>query len=396
MTDSTIGSWKVEPFLLLVPILFHFITAVLGLFLEIYNNTFSYCFINTYPSLCYLDPEVDCIRGEQYHYVFGMYCSVYPMFIWNGIIIISLLIVALTVTHRYCKSRRFVFRGTANSANSGGGRGIGRSGSGRSINAGAANNRALQRHTMQVIVQCLLYSFAFLNVTIWSTLATIMEMSGYIRDSLGKDYWMLLFTLFFFPIQGFFNFLIFIRPRYLFLRRENEDSGRWFALCESVWNPTGIVDNTRPRRRRNNNNRNASSDPYLEHIGSQPFVLDDATVDADKDGTSTRRGGEGSMTGDSPARAAGAADDDGSAAMEFESSNGSSNEDDQYEDGKTASDDGPSPSTEPKSSSVRFSTSTAAMTEPASSSIRFSITEAASSSSVRFSLPSPTGDSDAD
>jgi hypothetical protein len=41
----------------------------------------------------------------------------------------------------------------------------------------------------------------------------------------------------FVPSQGFFNFLVFIRPRYCAVRRNFPACSRWWALSEAVWNP---------------------------------------------------------------------------------------------------------------------------------------------------------------
>jgi hypothetical protein len=41
----------------------------------------------------------------------------------------------------------------------------------------------------------------------------------------------------FVPTQGFFNFLIFIRPRYAHRRHCCPQESRWWALCKAVWNP---------------------------------------------------------------------------------------------------------------------------------------------------------------
>jgi hypothetical protein len=41
----------------------------------------------------------------------------------------------------------------------------------------------------------------------------------------------------FLPSQGFFNFVIFIKPRYCAARRNFPDFSPWWALREAIWNP---------------------------------------------------------------------------------------------------------------------------------------------------------------
>ena len=46
----------------------------------------------------------------------------------------------------------------------------------------------------------------------------------------------------FIPLQGFFNFLIFIRPRYLSIRQESRlQADPAFALYEAIWCPQSTV-----------------------------------------------------------------------------------------------------------------------------------------------------------
>jgi len=204
---------KIEPFLQLTPLLFYFSTAVAGLFLEVYNLAGTNCWIAGSPTGCSEDPSVECERGGDVVPMFGTWLSVVPVFIWTVIIILALAVVAFTVLRRYCRSRRFVFHGSEGS-------------------------RGVRKQTQQVIIQCVLYALAFLNVTLWSTLATVFEWAGNYLDYTGDHFWMAFLSIFFFPIQGFFNFLIFIRPRYSALRTDCADRGRWFALREAIWNPT--------------------------------------------------------------------------------------------------------------------------------------------------------------
>jgi hypothetical protein len=53
-----------------------------------------------------------------------------------------------------------------------------------------------------------------------------------------------------FPLQGFFNFIIFIRPRYSGLRRNFPQNTRWWALWQAVWSPTSHPHQNREGRTR--------------------------------------------------------------------------------------------------------------------------------------------------
>jgi len=91
----------------------------------------------------------------------------------------------------------------------------------------------------QVIVQALLYSLVFINTITWSSMETIYYLIGKEYDDFGDQYWISILALTFFPLQGFFNFLIFIRPRYLKNRNHLNNHGRLRAFWEAVWYPNG-------------------------------------------------------------------------------------------------------------------------------------------------------------
>eukprot|EP00529_Nitzschia_sp_RCC80_P036341 CAMPEP_0113500626 /NCGR_PEP_ID=MMETSP0014_2-20120614/32445_1 /TAXON_ID=2857 /ORGANISM="Nitzschia sp." /LENGTH=159 /DNA_ID=CAMNT_0000395007 /DNA_START=524 /DNA_END=1000 /DNA_ORIENTATION=- /assembly_acc=CAM_ASM_000159 len=54
-------------------------------------------------------------------------------------------------------------------------------------------------------------------------------------DVIGDEFWLGVVINFLFPLQGFFFFLIYIRPRYLTLRRENQR--RWYAFYTAIIYP---------------------------------------------------------------------------------------------------------------------------------------------------------------
>jgi hypothetical protein len=62
-----------------------------------------------------------------------------------------------------------------------------------------------------------------------------------------------------FPLQGFFNFIIFIRPRYSGLRRHFPQNTRRWALWQSVWSPTSNPQENREGAKRAIALRNARS-----------------------------------------------------------------------------------------------------------------------------------------
>jgi len=203
---------RIEPFMHAVAILYYTGAAVAGLPLQVYNPTGAKCFIGVVPPTCLRDPDTDCVRGGEHAWWFGQVFYAISNTFWTAVIILAALVVAGTVVARYCRSRKFVFRGSE-------------------------GNQVFRRQAKEVAIQCFLYSITFVNLMIWSNLGVFLLWSGQSIDSLGKHFWIMVVALFFQSSQGLFNFLIFIRPRYVSIRRERIIRGRWFALRDAIWNP---------------------------------------------------------------------------------------------------------------------------------------------------------------
>ena len=76
----------------------------------------------------------------------------------------------------------------------------------------------MDRHAQQVTTQCLLYACNFVVANIWQIFQTICWSGDHCNPF---DYYpLLLLNTIFYPLQGFFNFLIFVRPRYLQWRNQ--------------------------------------------------------------------------------------------------------------------------------------------------------------------------------
>jgi hypothetical protein len=109
-----------------------------------------------------------------------------------------------------------------------------------------------------------LYAVWFTCVGIWGYIGLFFTVSNKVYDALGRHFWITIMTAIFFPLQGFFNFFIFIRPRYLSIRQGPcEGQGRWFAFREAVWYPVETRPSLRASRAsaRLSHNRESFSAP---------------------------------------------------------------------------------------------------------------------------------------
>lgn len=240
----------IEPWLHAGPLLFHLTTGFLGLSWEVYNPQSAICWVGVYPPGCDTSEEVVCERGEEHVETFGLWMGVYPSLFYAGIIVLCLITVVWTVIQKSWASRQFVFQGSA-------------------------TNRAQQERIRLVITQSLLYGFFYLNVTFWGIAGTIVDMSGRQLDYLGQHFWLASITLTLFPLQGFFFFLIHIRPRYLLLRRRT-NLGRCRAFTQSIWEPESPLASaasiSRPSGEISSDNQLPTHDLLVNDIIKEPDV----------------------------------------------------------------------------------------------------------------------------
>ena len=242
---DTVMSKNIEPLLHAIPLLFHISLAVVGLVWQVYNPTGIFCWVNAYPPGCVEDPTVPCLRGGERADFFGLNLLVYPTFVWTGTLVVCTVIIAFTVWSKYRKSEKFAFEGST-------GRG----------------NRTIEKRTKRVISQCFLYAGVFINTIIWSTIQTILDLSGVEYDPIGTEFWLGVLAVTFYPLQGLFNFFIYIRPRYLAIREKHTSSGRLFAIREAIWYPTASPQDRQERSTggrgdKSNSRASASSTPNL-------------------------------------------------------------------------------------------------------------------------------------
>jgi hypothetical protein len=230
LKEETI-SRKVEPFMHIIPIGYHIGTGILGLVWEVYNPAGLHCWVAPYPQGCHEDPKMECERGGDHVELFGLWLLTIPILIWTCLLCLFLLVVAMTVWWRYRLGRRFLFES-------------------KDRQEQHSPSNKMDARTRLVITQCVLYAVCYINVTVWSTISTIVDLHGVDEEFYEKHVWIDALGVFFFPIQGLFSFLIYLRPRYLTIRREVGNGLKpswWFALKEAVLYP---VDTASERMRR--------------------------------------------------------------------------------------------------------------------------------------------------
>eukprot|EP00541_Cyclophora_tenuis_P017615 CAMPEP_0116566576 /NCGR_PEP_ID=MMETSP0397-20121206/14536_1 /TAXON_ID=216820 /ORGANISM="Cyclophora tenuis, Strain ECT3854" /LENGTH=144 /DNA_ID=CAMNT_0004093487 /DNA_START=186 /DNA_END=620 /DNA_ORIENTATION=- len=69
---------------------------------------------------------------------------------------------------------------------------------------------------------------------LWIMLVRTLESMGVSREDETSVFGLLICLQIFFPLQGFWNFLIYVRPRYLRWRRREPDMSRFWCLQQAL------------------------------------------------------------------------------------------------------------------------------------------------------------------
>eukprot|EP00977_Amphora_coffeiformis_P003407 scaffold630_cov174-Amphora_coffeaeformis.AAC.27 len=150
----------------------------------------------------------DCTRGpkdESMQLTLVRWMSFYPMIAACLVLLVVNLLIFCVVVRRECKSRQHTFA--------------------------ASDNHRSNKQIRTVAFQNLLYVGAMVNTVVWLLLANVATFFGGVPERF-------FFPLYFlycisFPAQGFWIFLVYIRPQYLFIRRQRK-LGRVRAFLEAA------------------------------------------------------------------------------------------------------------------------------------------------------------------
>jgi hypothetical protein len=115
----------------------------------------------------------------------------------------------------------------------------------RTMNDSSSRRQDLQLQRLQLVSsQAFLYVGAFFICTIWSFALKILEIS-YNSEDEDDLYALLLLQAWFFPLQGFLNVFIYIRPKYMKHRQEFPDESRLWAFRRSVHGEDEILPSSK-------------------------------------------------------------------------------------------------------------------------------------------------------
>jgi len=218
---------KAEPFMHAIPVTISLTIAILGLPFKLYNNSGWLCWIAAYPVGCQADGT--CTRGEHA----DIFRWVHYAIIWSAILSVT---VGMYSIYRNVRTQERIQSEEMDS------------------------DEIVHRSTKskKVAIQAALFVGALYLTWIFTTITRIYQITT------GKNSFVLLVLMAtFFPLQGFFNCLVYLRPRYLRSRSRNPDEPvrrvMWLALhheshpihgLQTQHSPDGQAVETEEERRR--------------------------------------------------------------------------------------------------------------------------------------------------
>ena len=250
---------RIEPWLHAIPLFIGWGTAIAALPLNIYNPIFMGCDIVPFPMGCDSNPFVPCQRGENAH---KFRTAFYFTWIWATF---AFLVVAMVMI--YCKIASTVRRSagynsawiskTSSLISTPSSNTCERDGESsnntpkehaptttqahvtRTRESTRSNDLSLNEMKRQFATQAFLYCMAFFMTWIFFTVELILRQ---LTDK--PAYVPIIFlNVLLQPLQGFWNFFIYVRPRYIAYRqrerRQQEhqpqrQAGRWKAFVKSL------------------------------------------------------------------------------------------------------------------------------------------------------------------
>jgi len=270
-------------------------TAIAGVVMGIFNNSSVWCWISAYPSGCGDRPgEIPCERGGNSH-IFRWLFYYGPLWVMIFLVALFMSLVYTYVRGLDNKMDQYTLSYRQNAARTdsgstefhGGGQSSGQNIGGRrkslmartfsTMNTDTLNEQRRQRRNERskaVANQGLFYAGTFALVWVFATIVRAMQLAGATPPWTIK-FWFAVFT----PAQGFFNFLVYIRPRliqYLEQRKKRKKGQRGSRTCSSfnseilhVSGISGASSSQEVTGENQNQDTSSQSDVAL----SEPFVL---------------------------------------------------------------------------------------------------------------------------
>jgi hypothetical protein len=197
----------------IISILFPLSSAFAGIPLQLYNFKGAMCYIEPSPWQCLYSKTVSCTRNKNsllFEFLFGGLWLI----IITSFVIILMALIYWSVRKRQRTMNRFNFRTRDGTV------------------VPSSSYVQLCRDKRETGIQALLYVSAFICTYIWIGINYCYSLDGSTPDDALR-----LLIFFFQPLQGLWNFFIYIRPRYSVISTQYTHKSFWDKLVVVIFYP---------------------------------------------------------------------------------------------------------------------------------------------------------------
>ena len=225
---DTVITRKVEPFLHTVPFFLYLVTATYQILKGNINPAFAVCYVSDYPPGCSNQDDVDCEHGENFRQNWAWYCFVMFHVITPVIIISSMGTIFLTVRNQERRIARY-------------GRG--------SLQLEEGDNVEMSPYVKKVMYRGLAYSGAWFITFLFPIINNFL----YVTKNAAPSFLLRCLIAFFGTFQGFTNFLVFIYPKVMKVKRQQPDTSLLRAFFLALISKDEVSTRAAVPHRRENN-----------------------------------------------------------------------------------------------------------------------------------------------
>lgn len=205
-----------EPFIHIVPVLVPTLFGIYGLTTQQFNPdpVFAFCDISVYPSNCLDVDSIECERGLSYAALRIFLNSVVLLAVLIGTV--STWLVYWTVQQRIKRSRRHSFVVASYATN--------------------IDNPQQLKRIRSVAWQAFWYTAAYLNAVLiffFLPFAVQLDGTGRVQNTTGL-FALVTLLYFLFPLQGFLNCLVYLRPVLVRWKERSDDTTWLWALKKTL------------------------------------------------------------------------------------------------------------------------------------------------------------------
>jgi hypothetical protein len=255
-------------------------TAIAAWQQDLYSYSGLGCWIAPEPLRCHRRDDVDCIRGEDAYTYAWLYTGI-PLILLCLCIVFSMVMIYMKVKEISHKAEMWSKQWSDRNISDGSLQNRSQTSLQRRDSISSNEKRERSRYserTKEVAWQAFLYVIAYVVTHVWAFVVFNIEMGG-----LTNPFYLLVIENFFWPLQGFANVFIFLRPRIRAIQKSAPEMFYFTAACHAVFHydevyrrsskPAGLPDRPGEGSRPKIRMADTSADSFQRSTGEESDAI---------------------------------------------------------------------------------------------------------------------------